>query len=101
MSRDEFEDPYKLFTGVDVSRIAAEEEPIIIQTRVVKRNKIVTEIIGLEGKVDLKQLVRQLKKRLACGGTAKEGKVILQGDHKHKVAKILKEEYGFRNIQIL
>ncbi len=101
MSRDEFEDPYKMFTGVDVERIATEEEPIIIQTKIVKRNKIVTEIIGLEGRIDLKQLVRQLKRRLACGGTAKEGKIILQGDHKYKVAKILKEEYGFRNVQIL
>ena len=99
-ARDDF-DPYELITGVNVERITLEEEPIIIKTEIVKRNKIITVITGLEGKIDMKQLVKKLKKRLACGGTAKEGKIILQGDHKHKVAKILRDEYGFKNIQIL
>jgi len=43
--------------------------------------------------------LKKLKSRLACGGTYKDGKIELQGDHKDKVKKIL-EESGFSAAQI-
>ncbi|HIE34136.1 MAG TPA: translation initiation factor [Candidatus Altiarchaeales archaeon] len=55
--------------------------------------KVVTVIEGLTD-VDLDSIAKELKKRLACGGTAKNNKIELQGDHLNKVRNIL-SEMGF------
>jgi translation initiation factor 1 len=34
---------------------------------------------------DIQHIVKELKSRLACGGTAKDGFIMLQGDHKEDV----------------
>ncbi len=55
----------------------------------VKRSfgKHVTIVEGvLEGG---KELAKKLKTKLAAGGTFKEGKIEIQGEHKEKVKKIL------------
>ena len=44
--------------------------------------------------IDVEQLASTLKKKCAAGGTIKDGKIELQGDHKKKVQKTL-EEMGF------
>jgi len=44
--------------------------------------------------VDLHQLATKLKHKLACGGTAKNGKIELQGDHRERVKTLLIQE-GF------
>ncbi|OIO27921.1 stress response translation initiation inhibitor YciH [Candidatus Micrarchaeota archaeon CG_4_10_14_0_2_um_filter_60_11] len=43
-------------------------------------NKLVTIVEGLEGE-ELKKVGKELKHALACGGTAKDGMIILQGSH--------------------
>jgi translation initiation factor 1 len=53
-----------------------------------KFKKLVTIIEGIDkGKIE--DTARELKTRRACGGTAKDGIIILQGDHKSKVKPIL------------
>ncbi len=54
-----------------------------------KLQKFVTVIEGIDSS-QLNQTAKALKNKLACGGTAKEGKIILQGRHKDKVSPILK-----------
>jgi len=44
--------------------------------------------------LDLDSLVSNLKSICACGGTIKEGRIELQGDHRKKVKKAL-EKLGF------
>ena len=45
---------------------------------------------GIDTKqIDLKDLGKKLKNTLACGGTSKDGKIELQGDHKLKVKEEL------------
>jgi len=57
-------------------------------------------IEGIDTKeIDIKELNRKLKVALACGGTAKEGKIDLQGDHLIDNGKKLKSillEAGFQ-----
>ena len=42
-----------------------------------------------EKELSLKDLAKKLKEQFACGGTAKDGKIELQGDHKSKVKQFL------------
>ena len=64
--------------------------------------KLMTIIEGMdEHEIDIKDLTKTLKEKCACGGTAKNGQIELQGDHKVKVKKVL-SEMGFSsdNIEI-
>lgn len=50
--------------------------------------KLVTIVEGLEGE-ELTNTTKELKRKLACGGSSKDGMIVLQGDHKEKVRKFL------------
>ena len=66
--------------------LAREEQQITVS--VVKRRfgKLTTTIAGLDEKtIDLKDLAKKLKTKLACGGTSKNGIIELQGSHIEKV----------------
>ena len=70
--------------------IAKESQKIIVMVVKKKFNKVSTVVEGIDEKeINLKELAKKLKSQFACGGTAKEGRVELQGDHKQKVKKIL------------
>lgn len=71
--------------------IAREEQKVTI-TLVKKRfAKLATTISGLdERSINLKDLAKRLKTKLACGGTLKEGVIELQGNHIEKVKEELK-----------
>ena len=53
-----------------------------------------TIVEGIEEKANPKQLAKKLKTKLACGGTFKNGRIELRGDHIAKVKQILIES-GF------
>jgi len=66
--------------------IAKETQKIFVRTIKKKWGKVNTVIEGVDEKeIDLKNLAKQLKNKFACGGTAKEGKIELQGNHLTKV----------------
>ena len=70
--------------------IAKESQKIIVTIEKKKFGKKYTVIEGIDEKeIDLKDLAKKLKSKFACGGTAKEGKIELQGDHKQKVKETL------------
>lgn len=57
-----------------------------------KGNKEATVIRGFAGSDQaLSELARTLKSKCATGGNAKNGEIILQGDHREKVLKLLLE----------
>jgi translation initiation factor 1 len=49
---------------------------------------MMTVVEGLSKDVDIKDLAKKLKSKLACGGTAKNGIIELQGTH---IAKVKEE----------
>lgn len=80
--------------------MAKEEQKIIIYTQIGRFKKKITIISGLDPKqVNLKDLQKSMKRRLACGGTVKKDEIWLQGEHKEKVKDLLVEE-GFKKDQI-
>ena len=81
--------------------LAREEQKILVS--VVKRRfgKLTTTIGGLDEKtIDLKDLTKKLKTKLACGGTSKNGVVELQGSHVEKVKNEL-IKLGFNENSII
>ena len=61
-----------------------------------RNGKSVTLVSGFTGtENDLKELARLLKGKCGCGGSVKDGCVIIQGDFREKLAEILKKE-GYR-----
>ena len=68
-----------------------------ITAKVIKKKfgKKYTVVEGIDNKdVNLKDLVKKLKSKFACGGTAKETYLELQGDHLKKIREAL-VEVGF------
>ena len=45
------------------------------------------------------EILKKLKRSLACGGTYKDGKIELQGDHSRKIKEVL-QKLGFPKDQI-
>ncbi|MFP4005874.1 MAG: stress response translation initiation inhibitor YciH [Candidatus Hadarchaeia archaeon] len=75
--------------------IAQEQQRIKVYSQQRTFGKSVTIIEGLdEESVDLGDVASDLKKSLACGGTVKEGRIELQGNHKSQVKELL-VEMGF------
>ncbi|MBU0757254.1 MAG: stress response translation initiation inhibitor YciH [Nanoarchaeota archaeon] len=71
--------------------IAKEKQQITLSIIKKKFGKKHTLIEGIDTKqIDIKEIGKKLKAKLACGGTVKGGKIELQGDHKAKVVEILK-----------
>ena len=62
--------------------IAKEGQRITVTLDRRKFGKTYTVISGInEHEVDIRDLAKKLKNKLACGGTGKNGEVSLQGDH--------------------
>ncbi|MEM4326100.1 MAG: stress response translation initiation inhibitor YciH [Candidatus Pacearchaeota archaeon] len=51
--------------------------------------KVVTIISGFGNGINIKQITKELKNKLACGGTYNRDTIELQGDHRKKIKEIL------------
>ena len=68
------------------------KEAQVVTVKLVKRRfgKLTTLVEGIDNKsVNLKELAKKLKEKLACGGTVKEGIIELQGSHIFQVKQEL------------
>jgi len=75
--------------------IAREQQQIKIYSDRRRYGKVVTIVEGIDSSdIDLEDLARILKTKCAAGGTAKDGRIELQGEHRKKVKQTL-EEMGF------
>jgi len=75
--------------------IAREQQKITIAVDKRRYGKMMTIVDGINPHdLDIDALITKLKKKCASGGTIKDGKIELQGDHRTKVKETL-EEMGF------
>ena len=80
--------------------IKRETERVKIRLELRRYNKPATIIEGINSsEKELQSMAKKLKAWCACGGSAKEGKIILQGDHRDKLPDLLKR-LGFDPDQI-
>ncbi len=77
--------------------IAPEKQNLRIWLERMKGGKEATVIKGYIGSDDeLSDLAKVLKSKCASGGSAKDGIIIVQGDHREKVLKMLLDS-GYKN----
>ncbi|HDZ35668.1 MAG TPA: stress response translation initiation inhibitor YciH [Thermococcus sp.] len=75
--------------------VLKEQQRIRVYIEKARYGKLKTIIEGIDEKeFDLEDIAKKLKAKLACGGTAKNGRIELQGDHRERVKKLL-ADLGF------
>ncbi|RLJ08134.1 MAG: stress response translation initiation inhibitor YciH [Candidatus Aenigmatarchaeota archaeon] len=79
--------------------LAKEREKIKVFTVQRRYGKIATVVQGISEDVDVKAILKELKTRLACGGTLRDHTIELQGNHKERIKAIL-VKLGFPEEQI-
>lgn len=79
--------------------LAKEREKIRVSGIKRRYGKFTTVVEGISKDMDIKHILKELKTRLACGGTMKDGIIELQGDHRAKVKPILLS-LGFADEQV-
>jgi translation initiation factor 1 len=86
-----------------LARLDREQTQIIIrlETRRFGKPTTIVEGINMEN-AELERLSSKLKKKLATGGSVKDGRILLQGDHRKSLPAIL-VDLGFpqRAIQVI
>lgn len=71
-----------------------QDDPIICKYEK-RKGKPITILEGYTGATeDFKALAKELKTKLSVGGSFKDDKIIIQGDYRDKIMKMLKEK-GF------
>jgi translation initiation factor 1 len=83
------------------SEIEKEQQRIRIRLETRKFGKATTIVDGINDKSNIVDIAHNLKNVCACGGTAKNGQILLQGDHREKVRQYLvKLGYPEENIEL-
>jgi translation initiation factor 1 len=76
-----------------------QKEPILCKYEK-RKGKPTTIIAGYEGNdEDFKLLAKEIKSKLAVGGTFKDGEIIIQGDYRDKIMKLLQDK-GFKTKRV-
>lgn len=78
----------------DASKIWMQDDPILCKYEK-RKGKPITILEGYTGaSEDFKILAKEIKTKLSVGGSFKDEKIIIQGDYRDKIMKMLKEK-GF------
>ena len=80
-------------------QLFVQKEPMICKFEK-RKGKPTTIIEGYEGTdEDFKILAKEIKTKLSVGGTFKDDSIIIQGDYRDKIMKILQEK-GFKTKRV-
>ncbi|HIH10220.1 MAG TPA: stress response translation initiation inhibitor YciH [Candidatus Diapherotrites archaeon] len=77
---------------LDFGEITKESQKIRIRMVARRFGKFVTVVSGFENEEEAKRLGKEMKRKLACGGTTKGKEIELQGRHQEAVKAILLRE---------
>jgi translation initiation factor 1 len=82
--------------------ISKEQQRIRVRLETRKWRREVTIIEGINDKdTDLGRLAQKLKTFCACGGTAKNNQIMLQGDHRERVRSyLIRLGYPEENVEV-
>jgi len=80
-------------------KINTQQRKVYVVEKHVRGPMFVTIVSGIDSEKDLENLLKDLKKKLACGGTLKKTEIVLQGKHKKKVINFFLEK-GYDRTQI-
>lgn len=82
--------------------IAREGQRIKVKIEKRKFGKMSTLVEGIDSKdIDMKEITKKLKSKLACGGTLKNNIIELQGNHAEKViAELVRLGFKKETIEI-
>jgi translation initiation factor 1 len=79
--------------------LLVQKEPMICKFEK-RKGKPTTIIEGYEGtEEDFKLLAKELKTKLSVGGTFKDDSIIIQGDYRDKIMKLLQDK-GFKTKRV-
>ncbi len=80
------------------------KEQALVRVRVERRKRHLVTVIEFDSSdvksIDIDGIAKELKRRLAAGGTVRENSIEVQGDQRQRVKKLL-VELGFREENIL
>ena len=83
----------------EIKELWVQSEPMICKFEK-RKGKPTTIIAGYEGSdEDFKILAKEIKSKLAVGGSFKEGEIIIQGDYRDRIMKMLQEK-GFKTKRV-
>ncbi|MHA7128434.1 translation initiation factor [Algoriphagus namhaensis] len=94
-TNDDFD--YQNQDGFEEETLAPHQQKLrVLLDKKARGGKKVTLIEGFVGnEEDLKELGKVLKNKCGVGGSAKDGEILIQGDHRDKVLQLLHEQgYG-------
>lgn len=70
-------------------QIVKSSQRIKVTTEKKRYGKIVTIVTGFGKGIDVRNITKNLKNELACGGTFEGDAIELQGDHRKRIKEIL------------
>lgn len=87
---------YETSEEADVETLAPAKQNLRVWLDRLKGGRVATVVRGFVGSDDdLTALGKELKKSCGVGGTAKDGEIIIQGDHRDRVVDLLTKA-GYR-----
>lgn len=87
---------YESSAEPEAETLAPEKQNLRVWLDRLKGGRVATVVRGFVGSdADLAALGKELKKSCGVGGTAKDGEIIIQGDHRDRIVELLTKS-GYR-----
>lgn len=81
---------YESSAEVEADTLAPEKQNLRLWLDRLKGGRVATVVKGFVGSSeDLAALAKELKRSCGVGGTAKDGEIIIQGDHRDRILELL------------